>query len=294
MPALRRGVAAAVALPLAYSLWEPWRLVVRHFDVDFPDLPTAVDGLRMAQISDLHCSAITPASIAARAVALCNAETPDVVVLTGDYISRRNSYAQATLARVWAAPIDAYATAVARELAVLHAPDGVFAVVGNHDYTEGHIGMWHDLLTEVGIAVLVNRVTKLRGVLPLVGLDDLRAGRPLWRQTLEPLDAAQPHVILSHNPRLILSASNRNCLMLAGHTHGGQVHLPFTNFRRKPRDTRSTAWLRGWYQWGLARLYVSTGAGSVHFPMRFNCPPEISIFTLRRRERGKEVQSGSF
>jgi predicted MPP superfamily phosphohydrolase len=91
----------------------------------------------------------------------------------------------------------------------------------------------------------------------------------------------EPHIVLSHNPRLFPLLRGRNCLLLTGHTHGGQVHLPLTNFRRRPSDMHFSPWFRGWYRQGQTQMYVSSGVGSVHFPMRFRCPPEVAFFTLR-------------
>jgi predicted MPP superfamily phosphohydrolase len=276
-----RAAALAIGGPIAYSLLEPYRLLVRRFDVVMRDLPAAADGLRIAQLSDLHCSAITPPAMVRRAVNVCNAQQPDVIVLTGDYVSRRNSYAQITLARLWARPIMEYAAAMAEELSQLCAPLGVFAVPGNHDHSRQRFDAIEALMQQAGVTTLVNRNVRLRDELPLIGLDDLRGGRPNVKKACEGIapDAAQ--VVLSHNPRMVWSMAQRNCLLLAGHTHGGQVHLPLTDFRRRPKDMRGTEWHQGWYELERARMYVSAGVGSVHFPMRFRCPPEIVVFTLR-------------
>jgi predicted MPP superfamily phosphohydrolase len=100
------------------------------------------------------------------------------------------------------------------------------------------------------------------------------------RQACAGIAPDEAQIILSHNPRMLHSVAHRRCLLLAGHTHGGQVHLPVTNFRRRPADMRGTPWYQGWYGLGRARMYVNAGVGSVHFPMRLRCPPEIAVFTL--------------
>lgn len=275
-----KGVGAAFLAGFAYSLYEPHRLVVREFEVPFQNLPRTAEGLRIAQLSDLHASAITSFSFLERAIEKCNALAPDVVVLTGDFVSRRNSYLKISGARMWAKPVMEYAARVAGVLAGLRAKEGVFAVPGNHDHSRGNCAAIMDELHLAGIVPLVNESTRVRG-LPLVGLDDLRGGRPFLGSAFQGISASEAHVILSHNPRLLLSVAARNCLMLAGHTHAGQVHLPVVPIRLKPSDVASTPHLSGWYRNGAARLYVNNGLGSVHFPMRFRCPPEISVFTLR-------------
>jgi predicted MPP superfamily phosphohydrolase len=174
-----------------------------------------------------------------------------------------------------------YAARLMDELKLLQAPEGVYAVPGNHDHSKGNFSAIEKLLKTAGIKPLVNDNVRLRGTLPLAGLDDLRAGQPRLRQALRGIEPGEPHVILSHNPRLFSLLTQRNCLVLAGHTHGGQVHLPLTDFRRRPSDMHFSPWFRGWYRQHKAQMYVSSGVGSVHFPMRFRCPPEIAVFTLR-------------
>ena len=264
----------------AYSLIEPYRLVIREFDVAMQGLPKEAEGLRIAQLSDLHGSAIASFGFLRRAILECNRLQPDVVVLTGDFVSRRNSYAKITGARLWAKPVMEYAARVGQVLAELRAPEGVLAVPGNHDHSRGHCDAIMDVLQAAGVRPLVNASTTVRGV-PFIGFDDLRGGRPALRQALHGIAATSAQVILSHNPRLLLQVAGRNCLMLAGHTHAGQVLLPLLPIRVKPSDVASTPQLKGWYRQSCAQLYVNSGLGSVHFPMRFRCPPEIAVFTLR-------------
>jgi predicted MPP superfamily phosphohydrolase len=229
----------------------------------------------------LHFSAITKKSIIERAVERCNELQPDIIALTGDFVSRRDSYSQFTGARIWAKPVMEYAREVSELLRPLRAPGGVFAVPGNHDHSRGNCDAIMDLLQKAGITPLVNKSTFVRG-LPIVGFDDLRGGRPEIHRALHGVSARDAHLILSHNPRMLLQVAGRNCLMLTGHTHAGQVHLPVLPIRLKPSDVTTSPYLGGWYRHGAARMYVNNGLGSVHFPMRFRCPPEISVFTLRR------------
>ncbi len=279
------GGTAAFAAGLIYSLIEPHRLQVRRFDVAMENLPREVDGLRIAQLSDLHFSAITGESVVRRTVELCNAEKPDVIVLTGDYISRRNSYSSFTLASRWARDEMHYAQEMARVVADLRAPEGIFAVPGNHDHWNGNCAAIMNLLRAGGVQVLINQNTRLRGVLPLIGLDDLRAGRPNIEAACEGISPDAAQIFLSHNPRVFLPLAERNCFLICGHTHGGQVHLPLTGLRRRPRDMRFSPWHQGWYRWKNAQMFISVGVGSVHFPMRYHCPPEIVVYTLKRAEK---------
>jgi len=280
--ALWASASATFVGGLIYSLIEPHRLQVRRFDVALENLPREANGLRIVQLSDLHFSAITGPGVVRRAVELCNAEKPDVIVLTGDYVSRRNSYAGFTLARFWARDMEVYAQEMAAIVADLQAPEGVFAVPGNHDLAGGHGADILGFLQRSGVQVLVNQAVCLRDVLPLMGLDDLRAGRPELAVACQGIMSDTAQIFLSHNPRLFSRLANRNCLVISGHTHGGQVHLPGTGFRRRPRDMRFSSWHQGWYRHERAQMFISVGVGSVHFPMRYNCPPEIVLYTLER------------
>lgn len=277
-----RAAALTFGAGFAYSLIEPHRIVVNRFEVALRNLPPQLTGFTIAQLSDLHCSALTSPKFIARAVEICNALQPDMIALTGDFISRRNSYLKLTGAQFWAKSELEYAEEVAGVLAHLHAPDGVFAVPGNHDHFGGNCDVIMNLLQENGVQPLVNRSTRVRNaLLPVVGLDDLRAGNPQLQQAFQNVAPELPQIILSHNPRLLPSVSKRNALMLSGHTHAGQVLLPWPPIRVKPSDVKSTPHLKGWYRLHQAQLYVNPGLGSVHFPMRFRCPPEISVFVLK-------------
>lgn len=282
MAFLTRAALLAFAGGVGYSLIEPHRLQVRRFEVALENLPREAEGLCIAQLSDWHCSAITGETLLRRAVALCNAEKPDIIVLTGDYVSRRNSYAGFTLAEFWARDLTVYAERMARIASELRAPEGVFAVPGNHDHWNGNCGAIMGLMESSGVQILINRSVRLRGTLPLIGLDDLRAGRPDFKAACAGITEEEAQIVIAHNPRVFSRLTTRNVLVICGHTHGGQVHLPFTDFRRRPRDMRASPWMQGWYRWYRAQMFVSVGAGSVHFPMRFDCPPEIVTFTLRR------------
>lgn len=267
---------------VAYSLMEPQRLVVRRFEVKVPRLPREAEGLTIAQLSDLHCSAITGPGLVRRAVELCNAEKPDFVVLTGDFVSRRNSYNHVTLARLWARDIMYYAEQMAEAISHLNAPEGIFAVPGNHDHSQGSCAAIGELLEKNGVRMLVNESVRVRAGFPLIGLDDLRAGRPDLPRAAAGIDEDTAQIILCHNPRFFTRVATRNAFVIAGHTHGGQVHLPGTRFRRRPHDMHFAPWQEGWYRYEKAQMFVSVGVGSVSFPMRFDCPPEIPIFKLRR------------
>ena len=281
-----RSVGCSLGGMVAWSLVEPHRVALRPHEVFLPDLPREAEGLKIVQLSDLHVSAMTSGEFLGRVIERVNALQPDVIALTGDYVSRRNSYARFTGARSWARPIAEYAREMAAEVAKLRARLGVLAIPGNHDHSMGRFEAIGGLLEAVGIQTLENKSVRVGG-LPFVGLDDVRAGRPKLDAAFAGVERSEAQVILAHNPRLLGLLRGRNALVLAGHTHAGQIHLPGTSFRRRPGDMSGSPWFQGWYRQEGAQMYVSSGLGSVHFAARLRCPPEISLFVLRKA-------SGSF
>ena len=272
-------IRTAAAATFAYALVEPYRTAVRKFDVELPNLPTECDGLRIAQISDIHAGLWMPQPLIRRIIQLCATCNADVVVLTGDVVTRRKSYPPGL--RHLARKVTDYAVALARELEILNPPFGLYAVPGNHDLWNGDFGPIAEILARANVVSLLNKNTRLPQGLPIVGVDDLRAGHPNVRAATAGVSSDEAQIILSHNPRMALLLRNRNALVLSGHTHGGQVALP-ARFRVAPVDAGQSFYGRGWYQVGRAKLYVSCGAGTIGVPMRLGVRPEIAVFTLKQ------------
>ncbi|MBW3637881.1 MAG: metallophosphoesterase [Armatimonadetes bacterium] len=283
-PLLALGGAA-----LLYAFIEPWRLDIRRFDVHLENLPAEAENLRVLQISDLHAGAIMPRALLRRILAACRDENPDLIALTGDLVSRRDSYSRFTFARYWASPIMEYAAQVAREIGALHPRLGIWAVPGNHDLWNGSFAPVADVLAASGIETLRNRAIRLKNGLVVAGLDDLRAGYPDFRSAFAGTEADEAQLILNHNPRAAMLLSTRNALILSGHTHAGQVRLRGSQMRAFPVDLGRSFYLDGFYNLERAQLYVSRGAGTVHLPMRFGARPEIAVFTLKRAQKGRET-----
>ena len=225
------------------------------------DLPDAWDGIRIAFLSDIHHSAIVPAEDVARAVALANAEKPDMVVLGGDYVTSFDK---------------AYVEPVAELLAPLQARLGVFAILGNHDDDR----LMPAALERRGMEVLRDACTRreLRGDALAI------AGIGFW--TREPgeiarvvRDARAPVLLLAHDPRRLVDAAALQVpAVLSGHTHGGQIVIPGLG-ALAARKYPVTA---GNGRMGQTEIFVSRGIGTVYVPVRLNCPPEVAIVTLHR------------
>ena len=260
------GVSAAATYA---GLVEPRAYELTETDIFIRDLPPAFDGFRIAQLSDLHYSPIVPHTDVRRVVALAQSTGADLIALTGDYTTARASY-------VWPC---------AETLATLHAPAGVWAVLGNHDhYTDAELTA--RALRRARIEVLDNAHTVItRGgeSLQLVGVDDWSWGKSDWERALRGVDASRPTILLSHQPAVLdLPQTEHVSLILSGHTHGGQVRLPFVG--APVRFVNEFKYLRGHYRRAATQLYVSRGTGAVGLPVRFGARPEVAVLRLRRAE----------
>jgi hypothetical protein len=255
------AAAAAVVLPAADSLLvEPrWIDVTRH-NVPFGNWPAARRPLNVVQLSDIHSGPYMGRDNIADAVALCNRLKPDLVALTGDFVHRGLGHIGPC----------------AHELSKLTAPLGAFAVLGNHDHWEGAAAV-ADALSDAGITMLTNRNVDIGHNVFVAGLDDEWTGRPDERAAFAGVIENAATIVLAHSPRSVARVAHRNCLLLSGHTHGGQVDVKIIPRNRLPL-LQGWKYIKGWYTEDRARMYVNRGIGMVGLPIRFLCRPEISVF----------------
>jgi predicted MPP superfamily phosphohydrolase len=202
-----------------------------------------------------------------RAVHLANKMRPDLVALTGDYVSFSPDY-------IWP---------VARVLGKLRAPLGVFAVLGNHDFTVNGEEMTRALRGE-HIRVLRNThqaVHHKGAALWLAGVDDLWWRADDLEKAMRSIPRRAFKLLLCHNPLGIYQAAGCSVdLMLSGHTHGGQVRLPFVESLY--RSKLGERFIEGWNRLEETQIYISRGIGKVLLPVRVGCPAEIACLRLRR------------
>jgi predicted MPP superfamily phosphohydrolase len=255
---------------------EPTWLELNHSTIAIAGLPAAFSGFRIVQLSDLHCSRQVTPSYLREAVDLAQAQNADLAVLTGDFIHRGYKYVDR----------------VAETLGRLSAPEGVYAVLGNHDFSvRNALGFrrYRHLhravaraLTGSGIHVMHNEVVRLvreNQSLYLVGVEDLWSRTCDLDQAFAGLSPGIPCVALAHNPRTVERLDGRRCdLMLSGHTHGGQVDWPGLGRPALGRRTRHLA--AGLYRYRNTTIYVNKGVG-FGFRFRFGVRPEVAVFTLR-------------
>jgi uncharacterized protein len=252
--------------------------------IEIRDLPPSFDRYTVVGLSDFHHAPGGDLSWLRHAVTAANAQSPDAIVLLGDY---GESFKRAPAeSRRW------YRESLQEmtpELSHLRARDGIFAVLGNHDYYGGATGVV-EWLERMGLVVLVNRchrLTRGRATLRIAGLDDVREGEIDGLAGCD-VDEDVPTIVLSHNPDGILRLAPRlrADVVLAGHTHGGQVVLPGVGALVTMARTCGRTTASGWVPNSRAPLYVTRGLGEQRpLPMRVNCPPELLVLQLRRSDQ---------
>lgn len=273
---LRRLGLALATLVVALGLWafwlEPASLRISNYDLPLRNAAPPLAGLRIAALSDLHAGApFMNAAKLRRVVTMTNASHPDLIVIAGDI------FAQQVWGGVTMPPRE-----VADALTGFSAPLGSYAVFGNHD--EGNLlGLYGSELRRIGITPIDNDVRSIAvgdRHFWLAGFGDLQTGRPQIVDTLAKVTDDAPVIGLTHNPDLFPAMPARVALLIAGHTHGGQVRLSGIS-RSVLRETRDSElrYLRGHYR-EQTDLFVTTGIGTSELPVRFRVPPEISLLTL--------------
>ncbi len=279
-------LASIICLGYAYFI-EPARLVVHQRGIEIKGLSPNLEGLRIIAISDIHGGSNgADADKLRRVVNAVDDQRPDIVILLGDYLSRSNGKLQMS-------PWD-----IAENLAGIQARYGVFVVLGNHDVGTDAAEMV-TAFGNVGYTVLDGKVATLPingGQLRLLGLrDHTFIGR--WtdfsenaKGLLSSTEGTGDVIVLEHSPDILpvitgdLLISNDLKLVLAGHTHGGQVWLPVLGAPFIP-SSYGQKYSAGLIDDGALPVYVTTGIGTSILPFRFLVPPEIAVLTLHSKKR---------
>jgi len=269
------AAGAAVAITADATLVEPNRPRIVRKDLSLRRWPEALHGFTIAVLSDFHYDPFFSIHPLRAAIAMVNALNPDLIVLTGDFVSAP-LIGNAVRAASAAEPC-------AQLLKQLRAGLGLWAVMGNHDHGTDQRRVTR-ALQAVGIQVLANRSAAIErdgARFWLGGLNDVLSYTADVRKTLRPVPADEPVVMLVHEPDFADVVSRFAVdLQISGHSHGGQVRLPFLPPLYLPSLARKYVW--GLYQVGDLALYTNAGLGTVNLPVRWNCPPEITLLTLRR------------
>jgi len=271
------AAAGALAVGADAAVFEPNDPRVVQVEISIRRLPEAFEGVTVVQLSDFHYGELCAIPIR-KAVEIVKKIQPDMVVLTGDFITVpiwSHLLHDRTQAANGAEPC-------ARMLREMSPPLGMFAVLGNHDVNSDH--RW---ITEIiegnGIPVLSNRsvpIEKGGARFWLAGVDDVLEGKPDLEATLRDVPKEETTILLAHEPDFADQAARYPIsLQLSGHSHGGQIWLPGIGAPWLPPLGRE--YPRGLRKIGNLTLYTNIGLGTIRLPVRLNCPPEITLLKLR-------------
>lgn len=277
---LTAGFGAAAGLALYSGEVARHWIELTYPEIRIPNLPAAFDGFRIAQLSDIHFEQYTEPFFLQMAIDHINRLRPDAVFLTGDFITHEFLSRTFSVHAMWKC---------ARLLQSIECTQR-YAVLGNHDAIVSPVAVTTALAAS-NIMPLRNSFCALeRGNarIWLAGLDDVIEGHPDVNQAIPESIRNRPDepiVLMCHEPDyadniLAHPAGQSISLILSGHTHGGQVRFPFVGAMVKP--DWGEKYVQGLFRVGNIQLYVNRGLGTVGIPFRLNCPPEITLMTLRR------------
>lgn len=278
------GLTLAASAGLSAALWhtatqEARQIQFRRLDLILPHLPAAFEGYRIAHLTDIHTDGTRIAEERlAQTVTWINQMKPDVVALTGDFVTLKK-------------PADT--GALIEQLRMLRASDGVFAVMGNHDHKRNRY-MVEAALQTCAIPNLANKVVPIQrngATVMLCGVDSMSRRRARLDRVLRALQkhdrangAKSCAILLAHEPDFadISSPTYRFDLQLSGHSHGGQIRVPIITRRILP--VYGERYSNGLYLVRGMLVYSNRGLGTTGLPLRFRCPPEVTLITLHSRK----------
>jgi len=269
-------VFSAAATRYYSFMLEPVWLDVTQVTVPLVRLPKAFDRYRIVQISDIHIGGWMNRERLAEVLALVRQQAPDLIVITGDFF----------IGRSWSEGLDFAAEDFVAEMSPLTAEFKVLGVMGNHDHRTD-AAKTRAALSRSGIVELkndVHMIVKNGESLCIAGLDDIFEGKHRMDELYKKLPADANSILLAHEPDYADTASlvGRFGLQLSGHSHGGQVVIPFVGPPVLPYWARK--YPSGMYQVGAMQLYTNRGVGMTSPYVRFNCRPEITVLTLKSAE----------
>ena len=250
------------------------QLEIARADLPIKGLPKEADGIKIGVMSDFHAGAFDNKEIILQSIAAINAEKPDFITILGDYMNAQTTRDSKSLEK------NSY---IFETLRSLEAPQGIYAVLGNHDHwIDAHFVQ--DKLSRLPAQILTNQGIILDNGLAMAGIDDLLKGSPDLKKAMANIPPETTTILLSHNPdvNLQLNDEARIGLVISGHTHGGQIRIPFAKWAPwVPCSLR-------YRQSGLIRetidrsTFVTKGIGTTIIPVRVACPADIAILRLLR------------
>jgi len=269
------GVALFTTVAASYYglEFEPDWMDVTQVDIPLSRIPKAFDGFRIVQISDIHIGGWMNRQRLSEVVKLVRQQAPDLVVITGDFV----------IGHSWSRALDFAAEDLVAELSTLTSEHQVIGVMGNHDYWTDPVKV-RETLSRCGILELsndVHMIVKDGSGLCIAGVDDVSVGEDRLKDFYDRLPLDADSILLAHEPDYVDTAAlaGRFGLQLSGHSHGGQVVVPFLGPPVLPHWGRK--YPSGLYRVGEMWLYTNRGVGMTSPYVRFNCRPEITVLTLK-------------
>lgn len=258
-----RDLASNLSQVARYALNEANSLSLEKIEIKLKRLPKKLDGFRIIHLSDIHHSPFTGLEHISRAVKIANRLKPDMFVLTGDYVSHESEYINP----------------VAKVLGDLESEFGTYACLGNHDHWTDADNVTKSFRKE-NINVLINEGIRFKAFdssFWLAGVDDYMVGKTDVPASMRGSFPDEMKLLLAHNPVIIRQAARFGVdLMFSGHTHGGQVKMRDDEKRIFPRRKLTN----GLHRRKDTQIYITRGIGTVVLPVRYQCPPEISLIEL--------------
>ena len=250
---------------------EPNNIQIEKISIEIKNLPESFDGIKIVHLTDFHSFDFNKRE--KMVLEIISGLSPDFVFITGDFIDYKTKDIEA-VQEFWQEMGDQY-------------QGNIFGVLGNHEYRNKNtdIDSLKEALKKSGITVLDNenqKIYKAEEYIYLVGVDDPHTGRADLEKALADTEEDVPKILLAHSPDIIDNLQKEKIdLILAGHTHGGQIKIPFIRPFWTPTKNRGK-YASGLFEINNTYLYVNRGVGLSTFPIRFNCPPEIALIELSK------------
>ena len=263
------GLSLIICCYLYGTKIEPNWIEVVKINLPIPNLAKEFDNFKLVQISDIHVGNYMPQSRLDKIIRLIAQQQADAVVITGDLITKKQNFIPQNLTKF---------------LLKLSSKQITLAVLGNHDRVHQQMKILENILIESNVINLNNQINIIhRGTKKLIfaGIDDPYVGNPDLTKVVKQLTDNSPAILLVHEPDFVdISAkTGKFALQLSGHSHGGQIKMPFLPPSILPLGARK--YFVGLNKIGNTLEYTNRGLGMIAIPMRFNSRPEITVFTLK-------------
>jgi predicted MPP superfamily phosphohydrolase len=246
-----------------------------HADVSVSGLPKQLAGLKIGVMADFHAGAFATKKDILKAITAINEERPDLIALLGDYIDGAYSHSRRNVEK---------GSYVFDALQRLHAPLGIYAVLGNHDHWTDP-GLVRNKLSRLPLVILDNQSIILKNGLVVAGVDDFWEGPSNPFEAIKNIDQESVIIMLSHNPdvNIQLRGDTRVRLVMSGHTHGGQIRIPLIHWAPWVPCSKKYRGSSGLIKETERRwTFITKGVGTFFIPVRLACAPDIGILRLRR------------